>query len=286
MRKSLKRRKKADKAFFSKVDIVSIEVFNRLREASKGEYGFQPKINRNDLIKAKEYLWVFLHLFITDDMNNYPHDVMPMLNSSQQTFLTFFLLDNSISCGSFKESGFLRLIYDGYDEYVFEKPFSKIIKAWGAKKISKIVENARSPYEKHKDKIKKVKTLKELSDLSSEITDFEILNDKYMTASKEVEIIKIYIENNLSEFAIIDEDNTQINYIDKEIEEMENRKRIFEESKIIDEYIETHIKELTMVIENDTLVINASDIFCENNTLINSLSTEIDGKRVTIEIQK
>ena len=83
----------------------------------------------------------------------------------------------------------------------------------------------------------------------------------------------------------IDENNAQISYIDKEIEEMEIRKRIFKEQEIFDKYIEDHINELTTVVENNTLVIGTSEIFGENITLINSVTREINGKMVTIKIQ-
>jgi hypothetical protein len=133
------------------------------------EYDVLPKINRNDLIKTKKYQQIFLHLFITDDMNNNYREVMPKLNISQQTLLTFYLIDGSMRHGSSHsdpanpaenwsiKGGFLQLINDGYGEYVFEKPFAKIIKTWGATKISKIFEKARSLYEKHKDKVEKAK---------------------------------------------------------------------------------------------------------------------------------
>ena len=199
-----------------------------------------PKINRNDLIKAKKYLWVYLHLFITDDMLYNHREIMPKLNSSRQTFLTFCLFDSSMSaCGSNYDpanpddkwsikGGFLQTLYYGYGEYVFEKPFSKIIKTWGAKKISRIVKKAGSLYEKHKDRVKKVKTEKELSCLCSEITDFEILDNEYLMISiKEAEKIKKYIENNINEFAIIDESNSQVSHVDIVIKEMENIERLW-----------------------------------------------------------
>ena len=219
------------------------------------EYDILPKINRIGLIKADKYLWVYLHLFITDDMLNNHQEIMPKLNSSQQTFLTFCLMDGCMRCaGSHSnpanpaenwsiKSDFLQAIYDGYGEYIFEKPFSRIIKTWGAKEISRIIENAKSIYEKHKDRIKKVKTEKELFYLCSEITDFETLDGEYMMVSlEETKKIKEYIEDNISKFLINEEDNT--------------------------------------------IVINKSAIFGEDNTLINCSNIEINGKRVTIKVKK
>jgi hypothetical protein len=194
-------------------------------------------VNRNDLIKAKKYTWIYLSLFINDDMCNNHREIMPKLNSSQQTFLTFNLLNDSMSIGSYFDygkwgikGGFLQLIYDGHGEYVFEKPFSKIIGTWGAKKISRIVEKAKSKYIKHKDKVKKLKTLKELSDLYSEISDFKKLDLEYLVnCGKDTEIIKEYIDTHISDFAIIDENNTQVSDIDSSIKEREEVIRIIKE---------------------------------------------------------
>ena len=199
-----------------------------------------PTINRNDLTMAEKYVWTYLNLFITDGMICNHREIIPRLNSSRQTLLTFCLLDNSMRCGCSNYSdpgepwsvkgGFLQLIYDGYGEYVFEKPFSGTIKTWGCKKTSRIIEKARSIYEKHKDKVGKVKTLKELSYLCSEITDFETLDYKYIMISvEEAEKVREYIKNNINEFAIIDESNSQVSYVYKDIKEMEDRARMVEE---------------------------------------------------------
>jgi len=168
------------------------------------EYDVLPKINRNDLIKTKKYQGIFLDLFITDEMNNNYREVMPKLNISQQTLLTFVLTDSSMRCGN---DGFLTLMYHGYGEYVFEKPYAKIMNTWGAKKISGIIERAKNLYEKHKDRVEKVRTEEELSCLYTEITDFEELGYEYMMVCEEE-----YIENHINEFAvIIDGINTEIN---------------------------------------------------------------------------
>jgi hypothetical protein len=203
------------------------------------EYNFLPKINRSDLLKAKDYLRVFLPLFISDDMEYKHREIMPKLNSSQQTFLTFYLFDGSMRSGTSNlvenwsvRGGFLRTIYDGFGEYVFESPFSKIIKTWGCKKISRIVEKTKIIYKKHKGKVGEVKSLKELSVLCSEIIDFEKLDHEYMMNSiKETKIIKRYIENNLNDFAIIDENNTQDSHVDRSIKDIEIMIKLISGSK-------------------------------------------------------
>ena len=143
------------------------------------ENSYLPIINRNDLIKAKDYLWLYLSLFITDDMMHDHRNIMSKLSIAQQTFLTFYLFDDVMRSGSSNSEenwrvngGFLQLIYEGYGEYVFD-----------------------------------------------------ILDNEYMENSiEEAIIIKQHIEYNISEFAIVDENNSQVSYIEEEIEEMESKK--------------------------------------------------------------
>jgi hypothetical protein len=126
-----------------------------------------------------------------------------------------------------------------------------------------------------------------LSYLCTEITDFEKLDYKYMMVSvEETGKIKEYIENNINEFAIIDESNSQVSHVDIDIKEMDDRMRMLEEIKIIDQYVEDNISKYTINDENNTLVINASEIFGENNTLISGINTEINGRRVTVTVKK
>jgi len=127
-----------------------------------------------------------------------------------------------------------------------------------------------------------------LSCLCSEITDFEVLDDEYIRITDNDEKkIKEYIENNTNEFAIIDESNSQVSHVDISIKEMDDRMKMFEEIEIIEKYIEDNISKLTINDENNTFVINASEIFGKNNTItIDSITKEINGKRVTIKINR
>jgi len=126
-----------------------------------------------------------------------------------------------------------------------------------------------------------------LSCLRSEITDFDGLDDEYMTvSSEEIEKIKEYIENNTNEFAIIYESNSQVSYVDISIKEMDDMMKMIEESYIISQYIDDNISKLTINDEDNTFVINASEIFGENNSLIDSITKEINGKRITVKVEK
>jgi hypothetical protein len=64
--------------------------------------------------------------------------------------------------------------------------------------------------------------------------------------------------------------------------------RIIEEANIITQYIRDNISKYTINDENNTLVINASEIFGKNNVLLScvTFTKEINGKRVTVKIER
>ena len=260
------------------------------------EHNFLPKVNKCDLVKASKYIWIYIPLFITDDMYNNYREIMPKLNTSQQTLLTFYLFNESMCSGSSNPTenvsingGFLTSIYNGYGEYIFEAPFSEILKSWRCTHISRIVDKAKIIYKGHKNELKKAKTLKQLFELfsKSEIKDFIILDNEYMERSHcEIEIIRNYIENNIDEFAIIDESNSQVSYIDISIKEMAERKRSFEDFDTIIKYVKENIDALEINNENNTVVIRESAIFEKKGTKASEVNMEINGRRICIKILK
>lgn len=175
-----------------------------------------PKINKSDLLEKSDDAWGYLSLFALKyfEMINNDSKIIKKLNISQQSLLAFTYLDSEVSNG-----GFIQLIQNGYGGYIFESPFSRIIKSWGCKEIADIVNRGRILYDKYRIKIEGEKSLEEFSQLYSVITDFEPLEYRYYEVKdNEMEFIKKYIEINMSEFAIIDENNTQASLIEHDKE--------------------------------------------------------------------
>ena len=199
------------------------------------EYGILPKINRIDLVKAKKYTRVFLELLTEDMIDFNTMEIMPGLNSSRETLLAYHLLEPYQLAGV---GVFFRLIHDGFDGYVFEKPFSKILKKWGAKKLGRFVDKARIICEKHKSKIEEIKTMENSYELYPEKNDFELLEHELSSIwEDEGKKIRKYIEKNIDEFATIDENNTQISFVDNYIKEIEDRIKMIDAIKEIERFI-------------------------------------------------
>jgi hypothetical protein len=162
-----------------------------------------PRIKADEIKKAKEDAWDFLFIFTNkyfEIMGQDPgREIMKDFNASQHTLLAYNYLYGEVMNG-----GFIQLIQNGYGGYIFDNPFSEIIKTWGAEKIAGIVEEAKVIYNKYKKELEKETSLEEFSKMYSKIKDFEALESQfYDIADKETENIKKYVEENLNEFCII-----------------------------------------------------------------------------------
>jgi hypothetical protein len=119
-------------------------------------------------------------------------------NDSQLTLLAYNILYGQVSNG-----GFIQLIHNGYGGYIFDGPFSEIVKPWGAVKTAEIVDEAKIVYDKHKEELEQEKTAEEFSELYTKIKDFEELETEfYEVMDKETEIIRKYVEDNVNDFVI------------------------------------------------------------------------------------
>ena len=160
-----------------------------------------PILSQDEINNAKNDTWDFLFLFIDHYYetisSSQNEEIMNEFSAEQHTLLAFNSLYGQVTNG-----GFLQLIQNGYGSYVFDNPFSEHIKNWGALEMAKIVDDAKIIYDQHKDALEKETTIEEFSKMYDEYTDFEPLDDKfYEIMDDEVEIIRKYVEDNLSFFA-------------------------------------------------------------------------------------
>lgn len=145
-----------------------------------------------------DYLFEYLDKY-EKILNKYPNKKLTdHLNDSQITLLSYNLLYGQVTNG-----GFIQLIQNGYGAFIFDSPFSEMIKTWGAEKIAKIVDDANIIYNKHKDELEKEISMDEFSELYEKINDFEPLEEYfYEVMDSETKIIKDYVEKNINDFEI------------------------------------------------------------------------------------
>ncbi len=154
------------------------------------------------LARKEEDGWEFLYLF-TEHYFNYisscesQEQAFKEFNDEQHTLLAFNYLYGQVCNG-----GFLQLIQNGYGAYIFENPFSKQIRKWGAKNIANIIEKAKIIYDKNKKDLEKETSLEEFSQMYNDYKDFDPLDDEfYKFMDSETNLIAEYVYKNVEQFA-------------------------------------------------------------------------------------
>ncbi len=72
-------------------------------------------------------------------------ETMPLLNDFQHALLGYRFF-----CEEVDEGGFVQLIQNGYGPYIFDNPFAKAMRLFGAKEFSKLVYEARNIYNRNR----------------------------------------------------------------------------------------------------------------------------------------
>ena len=65
-------------------------------------------------------------------------ETMPLLTGEQHSLLAYQIFRDEIMVG-----GFCQLIQNGYGGYIFDNPFAKVMRLWGAEEFSKLVYKAK-----------------------------------------------------------------------------------------------------------------------------------------------
>ena len=86
-----------------------------------------------------EFLNVFIHKYLEVTGGVINAETMPLLNGYQHTLLGYHFLFVK-KC--LKEV-FIQLIQNGYGPYIFDNPFAKAMRQFGAKDFSKLIYDAK-----------------------------------------------------------------------------------------------------------------------------------------------
>ena len=165
-------------------------------------------INEAKLIKAaEEGMDAFLSVFV-DAIREYIGGelnavTMQRLNAEQITLLAFDTVHKEVMDG-----GFIQLIYNGYGAFIFDNPFAKAMRLWGAKDFSKLIYKAKKIYDEKKHELPTDCTDEEFMALFETFPEFEDVDDEFVETEEEtVSIIAQYVDENIEKFAVIEKTN-------------------------------------------------------------------------------
>lgn len=98
-----------------------------------------------------------------------------LLTDEQHTLMAYVYLDSQV-----EEGGFVQLIASGYGEYVLLNPLADSLRRWKIKPTPKILEQAKTLYQKHGSEIERLSSEgTNPDDLRQQFPDFEELDAAY-----------------------------------------------------------------------------------------------------------
>ena len=88
------------------------------------------------------FLKVFIDRYLEVTGGEINSETMPLLNGHQHSLLGYHFFREEVN-----EGGFVQLIQNGYGPYIFDNPFAKAMRLFGAKNFSKLVYAAKEIYD-------------------------------------------------------------------------------------------------------------------------------------------
>lgn len=165
----------------------------------------QITVSDADLRKGAEegmdaFLKVFIdkYLEVTGGVIN--EKTMPLLNGYQHTLLGYHFFREEVL-----EGGFVQLIQNGYGPYIFDNPFAKAMRLFGAKDFSKLIYEAKKIYDAHRADLEKDCTEDEFMAMYEQYEAFDDLEEKYMEDEEQITAqIASYVDEHLDSFAVVE----------------------------------------------------------------------------------
>jgi len=160
------------------------------------------KIKETDLITASkkgidEFLQVFTDAYLQAIDGELCEKTMPLLTGNQHALLSHRFFSEEI-----REGGFVQLIQNGYGAYIFQNPFAKAMRLFGAKDLSKLIYKAKEIYDANKTALERETTEAEFTALYVDFEIFDELEEQYFEIEEEqTAIIASYVDEHIGDFA-------------------------------------------------------------------------------------
>ena len=147
-----------------------------------------------------EFLNVFIHKYLEVTGGVINAETMPLLNGYQHTLLGYHFFREEVL-----EGGFIQLIQNGYGPYIFDNPFAKAMRQFGAKEFAKLIYSAKKIYDENRADLEKDRDDEEFMAMYEQYEAFDDLEEAYMDMEERVTAqIAEYVDEHLEQFAGIE----------------------------------------------------------------------------------
>lgn len=149
------------------------------------------------------FLDVFMEKYaevIGEDMTA---EKMALLNGHQHALYSYKVMRDEI-----EEGGFLLLIQEGYGPYIFDNPFAKAMRLFGAHRMSQLIYKAKKIYDAHKEELTADVETDEQYDkiMDTYGKKFEKIEDEMMVIEdEELDAVAHFVDENIELFAKIEQ---------------------------------------------------------------------------------
>ena len=145
------------------------------------------------------FLEVFIDRYLEVTGGEINSETMPLLNGHQHSLLGYHFFREEVN-----EGGFVQLIQNGYGPYIFDNPFAKAMRLFGAKNFSKLVYAAKEIYDANRKDLEKERNDEEFMAMYEQYEAFDDLEEQFMDMEELVTAqIAEYVDEHLDQFATI-----------------------------------------------------------------------------------
>ncbi|MDR0658713.1 MAG: DMP19 family protein [Mediterranea sp.] len=121
-----------------------------------------------------EFIQVFTDKYLEALGGGLNAENMGLLTGEQHALLSYRIFRDEILTG-----GFCQLIQNGYGAYIFDNPFAKAMRLWGAKEFSKLVYKAKEIYDANRAELEKERTDDEFMAMYEQFEAFDEIEETF-----------------------------------------------------------------------------------------------------------
>ncbi|MDR0745480.1 MAG: DMP19 family protein [Mediterranea sp.] len=161
-------------------------------------------IKESDLQKAAgegmdEFIQAFTDKYLEALGGGLNAESMGLLTGEQHALLSYRIFRDEVMTG-----GFCQLIQNGYGAYIFDNPFAKVMRLWGAKEFSKLIYKAKEIYDANREELEKERTDEEFMAMYEQFEAFDRIEEAFFEMEEPVTVrIAAYVDEHPELFAKI-----------------------------------------------------------------------------------
>lgn len=147
-----------------------------------------------------EFLQVFIDKYLELAGEELSAEMMSLFNGYQHTLLGYYHFRREVL-----EGGFVQLIQNGYGPYIFDNPFAKAMRLFGAKDFSKLVYEAKKIYDENREDLEKERDEEAFMAMYEQYEAFDDLEEQFMDMEEQVTAqVASYVDEHIEHFAAVE----------------------------------------------------------------------------------